>query len=156
MSREKLSSNSITLILCGETGVSSWDHYVLKECLKIDQHAVRDGGTACLIDMHSIHIYTACSTDPVKNAIAPRSAERAIEICASLIDLARIENNVPPSMPRQTICFDEWNVWDPTRAPGEQGAEEKYTLSDCLAVAVWLNGRLDSPYLWCSCRNCDC
>jgi len=25
------------------------------------------------------------------------------------------------------------------RAPGEQGAEEKYTLSDALAVAVWLN-----------------
>jgi len=30
-------------------------------------------------------------------------------------------------------------VWDPTRAPGEQGAEEKYTLSDALAVSVWLN-----------------
>lgn len=25
------------------------------------------------------------------------------------------------------------------RAPGEEGAEEKYTLSDALAVAVWLN-----------------
>jgi alpha-N-arabinofuranosidase len=37
------------------------------------------------------------------------------------------------------ICFDEWNVWDPVRAPGEQGAEEKYTLSDALAVSVWLN-----------------
>lgn len=43
----------------------------------------------------------------------------------SLIDLARIENKVPPSVPRQTICFDEWNVWDPVRAPGELGAEEK-------------------------------
>jgi alpha-L-arabinofuranosidase len=30
-------------------------------------------------------------------------------------------------------------VWDPERAPGEQGAEELYTLSDALAVAVWLN-----------------
>lgn len=28
---------------------------------------------------------------------------------------------------------------DPTRAPGEAGAEELYTLSDALAVAVWLN-----------------
>jgi alpha-N-arabinofuranosidase len=37
------------------------------------------------------------------------------------------------------ICFDEWNVWDPVRAPGEQGAEELYTLSDAPAVAVWLN-----------------
>ena len=42
-------------------------------------------------------------------------------------------------MPRQKICFDEWNVWDPVRAPGEEGAEEAYTLSDALAVAVWLN-----------------
>lgn len=30
-------------------------------------------------------------------------------------------------------------VWDPIRAPGEQGAEELYTMSDALAVAVWLN-----------------
>jgi alpha-N-arabinofuranosidase len=43
----------------------------------------------------------------------------------SLIDLARIENKVPNTVPRQTICFDEWNVWDPVRAPGELGAEEK-------------------------------
>lgn len=57
---------------------------------------------------------------------APRSAERAIQIAAGLIDLARIENNVPPSVRRQTICLDEWNVWDPVRAPGEDGAEEKY------------------------------
>lgn len=30
-------------------------------------------------------------------------------------------------------------VWDPLRAPGEKGAEELYTMSDALAVAVWLN-----------------
>ena len=88
--------------------------------------------------MHSIHAYTT-SDDPIKNAFSPRSAERAIEVCASLIDLARIVNNVPSSVPRQTICFDEWNVWDPVRAPGETGAEELYTLSDALAVAIWLN-----------------
>lgn len=46
---------------------------------------------------------------------------------------------MPPSVRRQKICFDEWNVWDPVRAPGEEGAEEKYTLSDALAVGVWLN-----------------
>lgn len=38
-----------------------------------------------------------------------------------------------------TICFDEWNVWDTVRARGDLGAEECYTLSDCLAVAAWLN-----------------
>lgn len=134
----KLLDPSITLILCGETGHSTWDSYVLKECIKLDRHALGGSVTSALIDMHSIHIYTT-SNDPVKNACAPRSAERAIEICSSLIDLARIENDVPPSVPRQTICFDEWNVWDPKRAPGEQGAEMLYNLSDALAVAVWLN-----------------
>lgn len=56
--------------------------------------------------------------------LAPRSAERAIEITAGLIDLARIENGVPSHVPRPTICFDEWNVWDPARAVPEHGAEE--------------------------------
>lgn len=135
----KLIDPSITLILCGETGHSEWDFHVLKECIRWDQHALGAGNvTASLIDLHSIHIYTA-SSDPVKNSVAPKSAERAIEIAAGLIDLARIQNGVPASVPRQTICFDEWNVWDPQRAPGDLGAEEKYTLSDALAVAVWLN-----------------
>ncbi|KAK1819107.1 hypothetical protein LTR12_006422 [Friedmanniomyces endolithicus] len=134
----KLVDPSIVLILCGETGHSEWDFYTLKECVRFDLHGLGGSTTSSLIDMHSIHIYTA-SNDPVKNAIAPRSAERAIEICAGLIDLARIQNNVPATVPRQTICFDEWNVWDPARAIGEEGAEEKYTLSDALAVAIWLN-----------------
>lgn len=88
--------------------------------------------------MHSIHIYTA-SAQHLHNVTAPLSAERAIQTAAALIDIARIENKVPSSKPPVKICFDEWNVWDPERAPGEKGAEEKYTLSDALAVAVWLN-----------------
>ncbi|KAM0344124.1 hypothetical protein ACHAPU_007845 [Fusarium lateritium] len=134
----KLLDPSVELILCGETGHSTWDSYVIKECIKFDIHGLGGSTTASLIDQHSIHIYTA-SQDHYKNATAPRSAERAIEITAGLIDLARIENNVPPSVRRQKICFDEWNVWDPERAPGEEGAEEKYNLSDALAVAIWLN-----------------
>lgn len=153
----KLLDPSVTLILCGETGHSTWDSYVIKECIKFDVHGLGGSTTASLIDQHSIHIYTA-SSDHYKNATgmfepqkkkhicesvltdaAPRSAERAIEITAGLIDLARIENGVPPTVRRQKICFDEWNVWDPERAPGEEGAEEKYNLSDALAVAIWLN-----------------
>lgn len=130
---------SIVLILCGETGHSEWDFHTLTECLKYDSHALAGGSqSASLIDMHSIHIYTS-SHDPVKNVLAPRSAERAIEIAAGMIDLARIQNRIPPTVPRQTICFDEWNVWDPQRAPGHEGAEENYDLSDALAVGVWLN-----------------
>ncbi|PSR90547.1 Arabinosidase C [Coniella lustricola] len=121
----RLLDPSLCLILCGETGHSSWDHHVLKECVSV-------------VDMHSIHIYTA-SAQHVTNVTAPLSAERAIQTAAALIDIARIENQVPASKPRTMICFDEWNVWDPERAPGEQGAEERYTLSDALAVGVWLN-----------------
>ncbi|KAI9149108.1 alpha-N-arabinofuranosidase C [Paramyrothecium foliicola] len=131
----KLLDPSVVLILCGETGYSTWDSYVLKECVKFDIHGLGGSTTASLIDMHSIHIYTA-SEDHLKNATA---AERSIEITAGLIDLARAENKVPPGVRRQKICFDEWNVWDPVRAPGEQGAEEKYNLSDALAVSIWLN-----------------
>lgn len=88
--------------------------------------------------MHSIHLYTS-SPSHLPNVTAPLAAERAIEITSSLIDLARIENGVPPDQHRPTICFDEWNVWDPIRAEGSKGAEESYTLSDALAVAVYLN-----------------
>ncbi|KAF3229228.1 hypothetical protein TWF106_004149 [Orbilia oligospora] len=128
----KLLDPSIKLILCGENGTSDWDRYVLQNSIEY-------------IDMHSIHIYTA-DPEHVPNVIAPLSAERAIEVTASLIDLARINNRLtnPPTsdnhiIHKPTICFDEWNVWMYTRAPGDQGAEESYTLSDALAVGVWLN-----------------
>ncbi len=112
---------------------------MLKECVKWDVHGLgNENNTKSLIDMHSIHVYTA-DKDHLANATAPRGAERAIQMASALIDLARIENKVPASVPKQKICFDEWNVWDPVRAPGEQGAEEQYTLSDALAVAVFLN-----------------
>lgn len=121
----KLLDPSLCLILCGEAGTSSWDHEVLKACIPF-------------VDMHSIHIYTS-DNEHLPNAVAPLSAERAIEATAALIDIARIENKIPSSVPRTTICFDEWNVWDPIRAPGEEGGEELYTLSDALAVGIWLN-----------------
>lgn len=70
------------------------------------------------------------------NATGPLAGERAIEICASLIDMARIKSGVEK---RPKICFDEWNIWDPVRAPGDKGAEELYTVSDMLAMGVWCN-----------------
>ncbi|PGH15598.1 hypothetical protein AJ79_02380 [Helicocarpus griseus UAMH5409] len=133
----KLLDPSIVLILCGETGASSWDYYTLTRCI-LPANSPLSTSAQALIDMHSIHMYTA-STCHVKNATAPLAAERAIELASSLIDLAMIENNVPPEQARPTICFDEWNVWDPMRAVGSEGAEESYTLSDALAVGIWLN-----------------
>lgn len=133
----KLLDPSIVLILCGQDGTASWDYYTLKHCL-LPAHSALSTSAVPLIDMHSIHLYT-CSNSHLPNVTAPLAAERAIEITSSLIDLARIENGVPPDQLRPTICFDEWNVWDPIRAEGSKGAEESYTLSDALAVAVWLN-----------------
>ncbi|RWA04060.1 hypothetical protein EKO27_g11045 [Xylaria grammica] len=97
----RLLDPDIVLVLCGQDGTASWDHTVLQACVPV-------------VDMHSIHVYTAAGTSHIKNVTAPLAAERAIRITASLIELARIERGVP-------------------------GAEETYTLSDALAVAVWLN-----------------
>lgn len=82
----KLLDPNITLILCGMDGYSYWDPYVLKECIQVT-------------DMHSIHIYTT-SEDHMKNVTAPRSAERAIEMTAAMIDLARIDAKIPATKPR--------------------------------------------------------
>ncbi|PGH27373.1 hypothetical protein AJ80_00851 [Polytolypa hystricis UAMH7299] len=133
----KLLDPSLILILCGQDGTSSWDYYTLKQCVQ-PRVSPLSSTQHTLIDMHSIHLYTASSSH-LPNVTAPLAAERAIEITSSLIDLALVENGVPPDQPRPTICFDEWNVWDPLRAEGSKGAEETYTLSDALAVGVWLN-----------------
>ncbi|KAL6412524.1 alpha-l-arabinofuranosidase [Ilyonectria robusta] len=133
----KLLDPSITLILCGKDGYSDWDRYTLQQCIR-------------WVDMHSIHFYSM-GKGHYTNISSVYAAERAIQVCSSLIDLARCEFDLSPfpdvelistkpkSKKRPTICFDEWNVWDPERAPGNKGAEELYTLSDGLAVAIWLN-----------------
>lgn len=134
----KLLDPSIQLVLCGKEGATAWDCNVLKHLLRsrgIDELGEQ---RMTLIDMHSIHLYTA-SEDHYQNVTAPLAAERAIEVASALIDLAHYENKVPPTQKRPKICFDEWNVWLPRRAPGSKGGEEDYTLSDALAVGVWLN-----------------
>src|ERR1700722_2048580 len=75
---------SLILILCGETGHASWGFEVLKACIPY-------------IDMHSIYIY-ACSNSRLPNVTAPLAAERAIEVAAGLMDLARIENKIPATV----------------------------------------------------------
>lgn len=55
----KLLDPSIKLILCGKEGPTTWDSYVVKECVRFDLHGLGGSKTASLIDMHSIHIYTA-------------------------------------------------------------------------------------------------
>lgn len=134
----KLLDPDVTLILCGKDGVSAWDYEVIKHCVVPATTSDLGVTQGPLIDMVSIHMYTA-SNNHYENVFAPLAAERAIEITSALVDLACAENQVPAGQKRPTICFDEWNVWDPKRAVGSKGAEEQYTLSDALAVAVWLN-----------------
>lgn len=119
----KLLDPSIKLISCGETGHADWDRVTLRTL-------------APVVDYHSIHIYTVSQGHHEVNVNGPAAAEKALEITKSLIELAKIEAGLDKDI---TVCFDEWNVWDPVRAPGEKGAEEHYDLSDALAVASWLN-----------------
>jgi len=63
-----------------------------------------------------------------------------------MIDVARIENKVPPSIPKPLICFDEWNVWDAGRAKGEEGAEEKYVVFVSILSCILLNFLLSFPH----------
>ncbi|KAK7207347.1 glycoside hydrolase [Myxozyma melibiosi] len=88
------------------------------------------------IDYYSIHLYTS-HEEYYKNVTCVAAAERAIQITSRLLDLATITQKAYDKHVK--ICFDEWNVWDPMRAPGHLGAEEKYTLSDAIAVASWGN-----------------
>lgn len=130
----KLLDPNIQLVSCGCTGMDNWDHTVLD-------------GLINWVDMHSIHTYTA-NDEYIKNVTGPAAAEASIQITKNLIDLATCLH--PPKAngvnsfeagkkEKVKICFDEWNVWDPTRADGTKGAEEQYTVSDALAVASWLN-----------------
>jgi len=119
----RLLDPSIKLVSCGETGYADWDRVILRKL-------------APVVDFHSVHIYTASEGKHIVNVMGPAAAEKALEITQSLIDFAKIENGLNKDL---TACFDEWNVWDPVRAPGDKGAEEHYDLSDALAVASWLN-----------------
>lgn len=134
----KLLDPSLTLILCGAEGSQTWDFKVIKHCIRTAGKDDLGEYRKPLIDMHSIHLYTA-SYDHYENVTAPLTAERNIEVVKGLIDIPFYESKIPSSQARPLVCFDEWNVWMPSRAVGSEGGEEKYTLSDALAVGVWLN-----------------
>jgi alpha-L-arabinofuranosidase len=127
----KRTDPSIVLIGCGQNGWSEWDEIVL-------------GGLADLIDFHSIHLYTG-SADHYTTVFSSHQAERAVRICAALIERVRAAQRIAHPI---HIAFDEWNVWWRTRSHEDRvgGVEERYTLTDALAVATYLNGFI---------RHCD-
>src|SRR5204862_381321 len=123
----KRTDPSIELIGCGQNGWSEWDEITL-------------GGLAELIDFHSIHLYTG-GPDHYATVFQSHQAERAIRICAALIERVRQAQRIAHPI---HIAFDEWNVWWRTRRHEDRvgGVEERYTLSDALAVATCLDGLL--------------
>jgi alpha-L-arabinofuranosidase len=112
---------AIELVSCGLDGLSDWDRVVIDGLV---QH----------VDHHSIHLYTG-SDDYWSNVLAPLHAERALQICGALIERARYLQGVDRPV---RIAYDEWNVWFRERAE-RSGLEERYTLSDALAVQTFLN-----------------
>src|SRR5207249_4867822 len=117
----KWTDPSIQLVSCGQTGWSDWDQTVLE-------------GLASFVDYHSIHLYTG-SPDYYSNVLSAHQAERAIRSCKAIIERVRYTQNIARPI---YIAYDEWNIWFKER-DGKKGLEEKYTLSDALAVASYLN-----------------
>ena len=117
----KRTDQEIELISCGLNGWSEWDRIVIE-------------GLAPFVEHHSIHLYTG-SDDYWSNVLAPHQAGRAIDTCRTFIDRARYEQGIDRSI---HIAYDEWNVWFRERDE-TSGLEERYNLSDALAVATYLN-----------------
>jgi alpha-N-arabinofuranosidase len=120
----KWTDPSIELVSCGQWGWGEWDRIVVE-------------GLAPYVRYHSIHLYVG-SGDYHRNVFMPHQAERALRICETLIEKVRYENKIREPI---GIAFDEWNVWYRTRSPEDRtrGLEERYDLSDALAVATFLN-----------------
>jgi len=62
-----------------------------------------------------------------------------VRICAALIERVRHAQRIEHPI---AIAFDEWNVWYRTRSLEDRigGVEERYNLTDALAIATYLNG----------------
>ena len=121
----KRTDPTIELIGCGHNGVSDWDVTVLQ-------------GLAPVIDYYSIHLYTG-QADHYANVFQAHQAERAVRICGAMIERVRHTQRIEQPI---HIAFDEWNVWYRTRSHEDRvgGVEERFDLSDALAVATYLNG----------------
>ncbi|MCG2797374.1 MAG: hypothetical protein L6367_02420 [Cellulomonas sp.] len=119
--------HTIRLVSCGKDGLSEWDRIVLD-------------GLADLVQMHSIHVYTG-SPDYWVNVLSPYQADRALRRMRALIDDVTYRRSIDHEI---TVAYDEWNVWyrytEGIWEPSDQPPlEERYDLSDALAVATYLN-----------------
>ncbi len=111
---------AIELVSCGHSGSAAWDRTVLE-------------GLAKYIRYHSIHIYTG-NEDYAENVYQPHLAEWELGIMRAEIDRVRKQQGITHEI---KVAYDEWNVW--YRAHQPERLEERYDLSDALAVAAYLN-----------------
>ena len=109
----KLTDPSIELISCGQNGWSDWNRVVIE-------------GLAPIVDYHSIHIYTG-SADYYRNVFSPHQAERAIRICAALIEQARYNQRISPRSASPTTSGTSGTA--PVAPPTARAASRSSTTS---------------------------
>jgi len=113
---------SIKLVLCG-AGHLDWDREALERC-------------ADIVEYISYHIYWGPwqGQDPHLSTLAqPYSSEKYLRFLWHLIEQVRRDRRVDHPI---RISLDEWNVWYRTR---DNQLEERYDLTDALAVAIYMN-----------------
>jgi len=113
----------IKLVLCGGQSLD-WDREALNQC-------------ADLVDYISYHFYwgSVKGQDPhYSNLAMPYQSEQYVRFLWELIEQVRRERRVAHPI---GIAVDEWNVWD--MGTDEEGLEQRYDLTDALAVAIYLN-----------------
>ena len=115
----KWTDPSIRLVSCGQQGWNEWDKVVID-------------GLIDIVDYHGLQFFTG-SPDYYTNVFHPHQAERALRICEALIERARYASRIERPV---YVAFNEWNVWFRER---RGGLEERYSLTDALAVATLLN-----------------
>src|ERR671917_606782 len=118
---------------CNGTGDTYWANLRRKNGHE-EPHNVRYWGLGTFVDYHSVHIYTG-SDDYWSNVLAPHQADRALRTTRATIERARYEQGIEHPI---HVAYDEWNVWFRERDK-TSGLEERYNLSDALAVATYLN-----------------
>lgn len=68
----KLLDPSIILVAAGELGHNQWDAHVTHEAFRSNAHGLDAHKNCSLIDLYSIHIYTACD-EHLQNATCMES-----------------------------------------------------------------------------------
>src|SRR5262249_23470577 len=73
------------------------------------------------------------------SVVSAHQAERAVRLCGPLLERVRHTQRIAHPI---HVAFDEWNVWYRTRSHEDRvgGVEERFDLSDALAVGTYLNG----------------